>query len=69
MRCGIKTGTAQTGAYEGGEELSHFWYCGFVEDESGPRYCITVLKESAANGDEVSQIFRELAERLAGGDW
>ncbi len=69
VRCGIKTGTAQTGAYEGGEELSHFWYCGFVEDESGPRYCITVLKESAANGDEVSQIFRELAERLAGGDW
>lgn len=64
VACGIKTGTAQTGVYENGEELSHFWYCGFVEDGNGPRYCITVLKESAVDGKEVSQVFREIGEKL-----
>lgn len=59
--CGIKTGTAQTGVYENGQELSHFWYCGFVCDETGPRYCITVLKESALDSQGVAEAFREIA--------
>lgn len=61
---GIKTGTAQTGIYANGEELSHFWYCGFVCDESGPVYCVTVLKESAVDGKETGQVFREIAQAL-----
>ena len=43
---GIKTGTAQTGVYENGEELLHFWYSGYIEDENGPRYTVTVLREA-----------------------
>lgn len=44
--CGIKTGTAQTGVMEDGEELLHFWYCGYVGEGASPQYCITVLCES-----------------------
>lgn len=65
LECGIKTGTAQTGAYENGRELSHFWYCGFVGDGSGKRYCITVLKESAAeDGGATGRVFRTVAEGI-----
>ncbi|RKJ40577.1 penicillin-binding protein 2 [Acutalibacter sp. 1XD8-33] len=63
---GIKTGTAQTGRYENSQELSHFWYCGFLSDGSGPRYCITVLKESALESGDTARIFREIGERIAG---
>lgn len=62
---GIKTGTAQTGVYEDGVELSHFWYCGFICDESGPWYCITVLKEGAKESGGAAETFRTLAEAIA----
>jgi len=62
---GIKTGTAQTGIYESGVELSHFWYCGFICDESGPRYCITVLKEGAKESNGAAEVFKALAEGIA----
>lgn len=62
---GIKTGTAQTGVYEGEEELLHFWYCGFVCDENGLRYCVTVLKESATeDGGATARVFQEVAQGL-----
>lgn len=63
---GIKTGTAQTGVYEDGEELMNFWYCGFICDGSGPRYCITVLKEGAKDSGRAADAFRELAQEIAG---
>lgn len=62
---GIKTGTAQTGVYDGGEELMNFWYCGFISDGSGPRYCITVLKEGAKDSSGASEAFKELSEGIA----
>ena len=62
---GIKTGTAQTGVYEGEEELLHFWYSGFVCDETGPRYCVTVLKESSPeDGGATARVFQEVARGL-----
>lgn len=62
---GAKTGTAQTGVFVGGEELLHFWYCGFVCDETAPRYCIAVLRESVIADDGISaEVFRETAEFL-----
>lgn len=61
---GIKTGTAQTGVYEGGRELMNFWYCGFVEDEDGPRYCITVLREGALDSGRAAGVFRTIAGAL-----
>lgn len=62
--CGIKTGTAQTGVYEDGQELMNFWYCGFVSDGSGPRYCVTVLKEGALDSGRAAAVFRAIAESL-----
>lgn len=64
--CGIKTGTAQTGLFQNGKELSHFWYCGFICDENGPRYCITVLKETAADSAGTARAFKEIGEGIAG---
>lgn len=62
---GAKTGTAQTGVYEKGEELLHFWYCGYVCDESGPRYCVTVLRESTPDDNgAAARVFRRIAEKL-----
>ena len=63
---GIKTGTAQTGVYENGEELLHFWYSGYIEDENGPRYTVTVLREATPDDKGVTaQVFREIAEGIA----
>lgn len=63
---GIKTGTAQTGVYEDGEELLHFWYCGYICDDSGPRYCITVLRESTPDDrGAAARVFKRVAQGLA----
>lgn len=64
---GIKTGTSQTGAYEGDKELSHFIYCGFICDKTGaPRYCVTVLRESVAEDKgATARVFRKITEGLA----
>ena len=63
---GAKTGTAQTGVFdEAGQELLHFWYCGFVEDEAGPRYCVTVLAESTPDDQgAAAKAFRTVARGL-----
>lgn len=63
---GIKTGTAQTGIFDGEDELLHFWYCGFVCDNSGARYCISALREATAyDNGTTARVFREIAEGLA----
>lgn len=65
-KTGAKTGTAQTGVFQGQDELLHFWYCGYVCDSSGPKYCITVLKEYSTSDDGVTgEVFRRIAEGLA----
>lgn len=62
---GIKTGTAQTGVLENGEELLHFWYSGILWQGGVPRWCVTVLKESSAGGQQAAaQVFREVAQGL-----
>ncbi len=64
LACGVKTGTAQTGVYENGRELSHFWYCGFVES-GGKRCCVTVLRESAQeDGGVTAGVFRQVAQGI-----
>lgn len=66
-RAGAKTGTAQTGFYEGEDELNHYWYAGYIKDLSGkPRYCITVFRESAvSDGGVTAEVFQEIAEYIA----
>ena len=62
--CGVKTGTAQTGVYENGRELSHLWYCGYVES-GGKRYCVTVLREAVdQDGGTTARVFRQVAEEI-----
>lgn len=66
LTVGIKTGTAQTGAYTDEGELLHFWYCGFICDESGPRYCVTVLRESTPDdGGAAARVFKQVTEDIA----
>lgn len=63
---GIKTGTAQTGVYENGEELLNFWYCGFICQDGQPKYCITVLKDSSPEDKgATAQVFKEIATKIA----
>ena len=62
---GIKTGTAQTGAYQGERELMHHWYCGYVEGKTGPAYCVAVFREGVAeDGGVTAQVFQTLAQAL-----
>ena len=66
VQVAIKTGTAQTGVYEGEEELLHFWYCGIVWEGDSPRWCVTVLKESSPDGQEdAAKAFRQVVQGLA----
>lgn len=64
---GAKTGTAQTGVYnETGAEKNNFWYSGFICDKAGPKYCITVLRESAVtDGGAAAKAFKEIAESIS----
>ena len=65
MVAGIKTGTAQTGAYQGERELMHHWYCGYVEGKTGPAYCVAVFREGVAeDGGVTAQVFQTLAQAL-----
>ena len=62
---GIKTGTAQTGVFQGEEELLHFWYSGIVWNGDQPGWCVTVLRESTTQDQGVTaQVFRQVAESL-----
>ncbi len=66
LTCGIKTGTAQTGSFQNGQELLHFWYTGYLCDEGGPRYTVTVLRESVLEDNGVTAgVFREIASALS----
>ena len=62
----LKTGTAQTGVFDGDRELLHFWYCGMVGPAPDqPRYCVTVLAESTPDDEgAAARVFRETARRL-----
>lgn len=65
LTAGAKTGTAQTGVFSGGEELLHFWYCGYVETPAGKTYCITVLAESTPDDHgAAAKVFQTIAEYL-----
>ncbi len=70
LTVGIKTGTAQTGVYRDGEELLHFWYSGFICDSTGPRYCVTVFRESTPDdGGATARVFKQVTEDIAALYW
>ena len=64
-RSGAKTGTAQTDIFLEGRELNHYWYTGYIYDAAGPRYCITVFRESVPEDQGLTaQVFKEIGEAL-----
>lgn len=62
---GAKTGTAQTGMFQDGEEVLALWYTGFFPFAS-PKYSITVLADgmNAQDASPCAQIFKYIADRL-----
>ena len=60
---GVKTGTAQTGQFEGSKEIVQGWYTGFFPLES-PRYSIVVLSENAQGASDGAPVFQEIANAL-----
>ena len=61
---GGKTGSAQTGVYEGNKEVVHAWFAGFFPAET-PKYVVVVLNEGMdSGGDYAAPVFREIADRV-----
>ncbi len=61
---GGKTATAQTGNYNGDEEVMQGWFTGFFPAEN-PQYVVTVLCEDAESGNATAgPVFREIADRI-----
>ena len=62
---GAKTGTAQTGIYEGGKEKLNYWFCGYVGKTEVPEYVIIVLREGASDeNNPCPEVFRMIAEGI-----
>ena len=59
-----KSGTAETGWYENGEQVVQSWMVGYCPAEK-PRYVVVVLVEnSIVSGERSAPVFRELCEEL-----
>lgn len=64
-RCGIKTGTAQTGVFDGEKERMNYWYCGYIGDEKEDKYVIIVLDEGNSTGNnKAAEVFADIANML-----
>ena len=62
---GGKTATAQTGLYEGEEEVVHGWFAGFYPARE-PRYAVVVLAEGGGEGGEKpARAFAALCDGIA----
>ncbi len=63
---GAKTGTAQTGRYQNGEEEVESWYAGFYP-RGDPKFAIAVFAEGGSGGGaSCGPVFREIANGLYG---
>ncbi len=59
-----KTGTAQTGWYENGENFVHGWFCGFFPYDN-PKYAMAVLVENGKSGSASAvPVFKAAAEGI-----
>lgn len=62
-----KTGTAQSGIYEGGEEICRTWFTGFFPS-GNPNYIIVVLDENGEGGNvDCAPVFKRICEGIAVG--
>ena len=59
-----KTGTAQTGWYENGENMVHGWFCGFFPYDN-PKYAMAVFAENGRSGSgSAVPVFKAIAEEI-----
>lgn len=62
---GGKTATAQTGVYEGEDEVIHGWFAGFYPAKE-PRYAVVVLAEGGGEGgDKPAEAFAAICDGIA----
>ena len=62
-----KTGTAQSGIYEGGKEICRTWFTGFFPSHN-PSYIVVVLNENGEGGNvDCAPVFKKVCEGIAGG--
>ncbi len=62
-----KTGTAQSGIYEGGKEICRTWFTGFFPSDN-PNYIVVVLNENGEGGNvDCAPVFRRICEGIVGG--
>lgn len=59
-----KTGSAETGQYEGGEKVVHAWFAGYFP-RNNPRYSVAVLVENGkVGGKTAAPLFQEIAGEI-----
>lgn len=64
VTAGGKTSTAQTGKFEGEDEVLQCWFAGFYPEDK-PKYVIVVLSEDADSGNQDgAPVFREIVNEL-----
>ena len=64
LGAGGKTATAQTGIYNGEEELLNAWFCGFFPEEK-PKYSVVVFAEQGSSGSvDSAPIFKKIADEI-----
>ena len=62
-----KTGTAQSGIYEDGEEICRTWFTGFFPS-ANPNYIVVVLDEKGESGNiDCAPVFKKVCEGIVGG--
>ncbi len=62
-----KTGTAQSGIYEGEKEICRTWFTGFFPSEN-PSYIVVVLNENGEGGNvDCAPVFKRICEGIVGG--
>jgi len=62
---GGKTGTAQTGVFQGEEEILHGWFAGFYPARD-PQYAVVILAEGGGEGSELpARAFAAVCDGIA----
>lgn len=60
-----KTGTAQSGIYKDGKEITRTWFAGFYP-ANNPHYIVVILNENGASGSsDCAPVFRTICEGIA----
>jgi cell division protein FtsI/penicillin-binding protein 2 len=59
-----KTGTAQSGIYEGGKEILRTWFAGYFP-ANNPEYIVVILNEDGSSGTtDCVPVFKAIADGI-----